>query len=163
VEAPLLSDEQLAWLGRPLSIVVAARDPSHAPCLTRAIGWGFDRASGRMHLMLDRRFGLPVLDALECGSGLAVVFSEPASHRTLQIKGDAARVIGAAPQALAAAAAYAAAFGSGLAALGYDATLAAGLFDVERAEPMCVEFTPRAVFEQTPGPRAGRMLAEAPR
>jgi hypothetical protein len=161
MDALLLTEEQLAWMGRPLSMVAAARHTTQGPCLMRALAWGLDHARSRLHLVMDERFSAPLLEAVQHGSGIAVVFSEPASHRTLQIKGDAASVVAAQPGDAAAATAHVAGFGAGLAALGYEATLVVGLFDLERVAPVRIEFTPRAVFEQTPGPGAGRMLAQA--
>ena len=89
----------------------------------------------------------------------AVVFSEPCTHRTVQVKGENAvagpleegdwPVIGAYPDLAVAE----------LAPLGYPEGWIRKVFECTPAQMVAVRFAPGSAFAQTPGPNAGRRLA----
>jgi hypothetical protein len=88
-----------------------------------------------------------------------VVFSEPSTHRTLQVKGTDAvagplqegdwPMIGMHIEAAVAE----------LGPLGYPERWVRTVFEATPAQVQAVRFTPSSAFAQTPGPRAGAPLA----
>jgi hypothetical protein len=103
-----------------------------------------------------------VIEALDAGSGIAVVFSRPATHATLQLKATHAMRVAAHTAQRTCGVRYAQAFADELVALGYGAELGRGLIAVMAANDLiALRFMPEIVFDQTPGPTAGRVLAAA--
>jgi hypothetical protein len=141
-----------------VSILVASRDAANRPVVCRASGCE-TRSDGRVDLLLDATRAQQVLDAI-AGSGMvAAVFSEPPTHRTIQLKGNDAeigRCDGARRQQLVA---HADAFAATLAKLGYRETMARELVYADPGEVAVVTFTPTRIFDQTPGPHAGEPMS----
>jgi hypothetical protein len=157
-----LTVEQSVFLQGPVSINVAATRHDGWPCVCRAQGCMVAHDRRTVTLLLSARRGHEVLDALDTGSSIAAVFSRPATHATLQLKsGQAARV---APKAAHrdCQSRYAQAFAGELVTLGYGPELGQGLIDImATSDLVALRFAPKVVFDQTPGPAAGRVLAAA--
>lgn len=157
-----LSAEQAAFLQGPLSINIAASGRDGWPCVCRAQGCVVARNRGTVTVLLSARHGREVLDALDAGSGIAAVFSRPATHATLQLKADRATRVAPNAALRACNARYARDFASELVALGYGDGLAQGIIDLlSSGDLVALRFAPDIVFDQTPGPAAGRILATA--
>lgn len=157
-----LSAEQAAFLQGPLSINVGAVGRDGWPCVCRAQGVLVARDRRALTVLLAAGRGREVLDALDAGSGIAAVFSHPATHATLQLKAPCATRVAPNSAHHACHARYAAAFGGELAALGYGDELVRGLTALTAAGDLAaLRFAPEVVFDQTPGPAAGRVLAAA--
>jgi hypothetical protein len=92
------------------------------------------------------------------GGPIAVTFSAPMSHRTIQIKGYSCTTAEVEPDDHANAIRQSEAFAGVLSALGYPQGFATAVSDY-RSSTLCVLcFTAQAAFEQTPGPGAGRSI-----
>lgn len=153
-----LDDATLALLQDRASILVGTRDAERQPHVMRAVGCRVSDDRRRVTLLMTARTSRQVLDDLRGDGAIAVVFSVPSSHRSVQLKGDDAVVETAEPGDLVLADAYARRFADELAALGYPAMLAHAILDREGSELVAVSFTPREAYDQTPGPQAGRPL-----
>lgn len=157
-----LTVEQSAFLQGPVSINVAAAGRDGWPRVCRAQGCTVAHDRRAVTLLLSARRGRELLDALDGGSRIAAVFSRPATHATLQLKAaHATRVV---PKAAyrECEARYAQAFADELVSLGYGAELGQGLIAMMTASDLvALRFAPDVVFDQTPGPAAGRVLAAA--
>ncbi|MEO8754781.1 MAG: hypothetical protein ABI624_19110, partial [Casimicrobiaceae bacterium] len=90
---------------------------------------------------------------------IAVVFTRPATHRTLQLKGDDARVRPLAAGETATVAAYVGLFAAELEPLGQSEDQARALFACADGDLVAIDFAPNAAFVQTPGPQAGTPVA----
>jgi hypothetical protein len=156
---PLIGPEQAALLARPISANVATRDEAQRPHLTRAVGFRLWADLRRVTVFLNPATSGCVLDDLRANRQIAVVFSEPATHLTVQLKADDAVVAPPAPGDALHLRAYREAFAGALGALGYPAQVAQTILEVADADLVAVHFTPAAGFDQTPGPRAGQALA----
>ena len=88
-----------------------------------------------------------------------MVFSLPSSHRTLQLKGPAAQIDPLEPGDPERLRRYAGALVADVCPLGYREALVRAIVAGEPEDFVAVSFTPRAAFDQTPGPRAGAPLA----
>lgn len=88
---------------------------------------------------------------------IAVTFSAPLSHRTIQIKGVCGTAVVAAEDCDAAAR-QSAAFGGVLSGLGYTPAFVSAICAYRSSDMRALVFSIEAAFEQTPGPGAGRAL-----
>ncbi len=156
-----LTPDQVAFLQGTLSMNVGAVGRDGWPCVTRAQGIVVARDRRTLTVLLSAARGQAVLDALEAGSAITLVASRPLTHATLQLKAARAERVPFTTAHRTASARCVAALGQELAALGYGdavAALAAVLPTDTLAALRCV---PDIVFDQTPGPRAGTVLARA--
>jgi hypothetical protein len=152
-----LGAEQLALMARPVSIIVGTRDAAHRPHVMRAAGSRLSADRRRLTILLPRSGSGEVLADLRGNGRIAVVFSEPSSHHTLQLKGDDAIVTACAPEDAALAARYLEGFVDEIGRLGFAADVAHTIVGHD-AELVAVHFTIADAFDQTPGPAAGERL-----
>jgi hypothetical protein len=89
---------------------------------------------------------------------IAVVFSQPSTHRTIQLKGADAALGPLAPGDPALIEANRVALVKDMGPIGYDEAFARTLLAYEPADLVAATFTPTAAFAQTPGPQAGKRL-----
>ncbi len=154
----LLSAEDLALLNQGLSVSVASRDAGHMPNMVRAVGHRVE-SSGEVTVFLSRVDGRAVLEDLRDNGAIAVVFSQPSTSRTVQLKGDGVAIATASAGDLAAVAGCREATAAELAVVGFSREFALRLLDAPAEDIVAVRFLPRSAFDQTPGPRAGAPLA----
>ncbi|ODU99759.1 MAG: hypothetical protein ABT20_16530 [Rubrivivax sp. SCN 70-15] len=153
-----LGSEPAALIARRVSIIVGTRDAALRPHVMRAAGCRLSDDRRRLLLLMPALRGAEVLADLRANRQVAVVFSEPTTHRTLQVKGHDAVVGDATEEELGLAAPYHVRLADELAQLGFGASVTASLLG--RDEPLAaIRFTIAEAFEQTPGPAAGERLA----
>lgn len=152
-----LSESLAAFLQGGLSVMAACCADGVPPAMGRVIGCrvAADRAAVTVYLPRARCRGL--IEIAQPGRPLAVVYSEPTTHRSVQLKGPILTVAPAG-RADALLARYAGAFADQLDRIGFDGDFTRALLG-EPADVVAVTFRPAAVFDQTPGPRAGEALA----
>ena len=101
-----------------VSMVAASRTRDHVPAVARATGCRV-LDDGRLLVLLPASRSQLVLQAVRESSALAVVFSEPMSHRTIQLKGTDAHATSIDPDVdVRVAQEYASAFAARLVGLG---------------------------------------------
>ncbi|QTQ36510.1 Uncharacterized protein ToN1_23700 [Aromatoleum petrolei] len=160
-ESPIDADHAAFITTAGVSISVGSSSADLLPSITRGIGCRVvpDRLRASVFVVAEQSRDL--LDDVRDTRRIAVVFSEPHSHRTLQIKGRDAVV-----EALEAGdrdriERYRAAFSAELGEIGFGPLFTHALIDSGGGEVVAIAFTPCAAFDQTPGPRAGEPLAHA--
>jgi hypothetical protein len=152
-----IDDEQANWMMQGVSILVGSRDARHRPHLMRAIGCRVDADRRRVTVLMPRGRSGSVLADLAENRQVAVVFSEPATNRTLQLKGSDATLTDAVPDDESLAQRYLADFSGHIVQLGMPAEVAQSILG-DDGGLVAVQFGIDAAFEQTPGPSAGRRL-----
>lgn len=160
---PCLGPEQLALIRRRVSIIVASRDAGQRPHLMRAMGCRLSDDLREVTVFLSASSSRQVLADLRANGLIAVVFSEPSSNLSLQLKGDDAAIRPVEPGDHALVQAYVRQFAVEIGQLGFPEHVAHTLFAHAPDELVAVHFTPRHAFEQTPGPNAGEALPVAQR
>jgi len=156
---PLLDAEHAAFvLLAGISMTAASRGADNAPQLGRAVGCRVSADRARVTVLVPADQNPELVEALRASRAVAVVFSQPSTHRTIQLKGIDAVVEPAAPDDRERAARWSAAFVAELAALGYDARMVDAFLWCDPAGLVAVSFSPCAAFQQTPGPGAGAPL-----
>ncbi len=157
-----LTPDQAAFLQGPLSMNVGAVGRDGWPCVTRAQGIVVARDRQALTVMLSTARSRAVLDALDAGSAFTLVASRPATHATLQLKAVRAERVPMTAAHRAASARCVAAFALELETLGYARDLQPRLAAILPTDDLvALRFVPEIVFDQTPGPRAGTVLARA--
>lgn len=129
------------------------------PNLCRALGCRVDAHSGRVTVYFSAPQAADLLRDLEQTGKVAVVFSYPPTHRTIQLKGLDAKFGPARAGDMALVTAYQTAFAQCLQTLGFAEAMVRALLSVQVADLVAVTFTPEVAFNQTPGARAGVLLS----
>lgn len=159
--APLLDEALAAFVQTGVSINAGSRGPGNVPAVARANGCRVAADRRRVTVLLPASKSAALLEAVRATGAIAVVFSEPPTHRTIQLKGTDATVVPATDEDRATAVRWVDGFAAVLAPLGYSEEVFRALLGTDPADLVAVAFTPSAAFDQTPGPRAGAPLTPA--
>lgn len=154
----LLSPEHIALVDRGVSAIVASRDAALRPSVMRAVGSRISEDGRHITVYLRPSQSRQLLADIAATGHIAVVFSDPPSHRTLQVKATAARLRPAEAGDQAVLRRYLAAMQHAVGQVGYGPDYVAAMLAAPSHDLVAVEFTPEAAFDQTPGPRAGAPL-----
>jgi hypothetical protein len=156
-----LSDGVSAFITGAVSINVAApMAAGGAPAVNRALGCWLEPDTGAITVYLCRTAAGALLDSIETGAPVAVVFTEPSTHKSLQIKSRGAVVAPAGVAAVAVLERYRRNFGAEIQPLGFSPAFNAALLSHGDGKVAAVTFHPDDVFTQTPGAQAGDPLED---
>jgi hypothetical protein len=161
-EGPQVVDpEVIAFLqGRRVAVSIASRNADRMPSVTRAVGYRTGGGERPMAVFVVARQAERLLDDVRTSRLAAVVFTQPSTHKSLQVKGGNAVVTPLEEGDWPRVAAYGDDFVAELIPLGYAESLLRKLVECTPQQVVAVRFAPQAAFGQTPGPRAGAALAE---
>jgi hypothetical protein len=159
--APLLDEALAAFVQTGVSINAGSRGTGNVPALARANGCRVAEDRRTVTVLLAASKAAALLDAVRATGAIAVVFSEPPTHRTIQLKGTDAVVGAASGEDRAFSQRYVDTFVAVLAGLGYSEPVFRALLWADPDDLVAVTFSPSAAFDQTPGPRAGAPLRQA--
>ena len=156
--APLIDEELAAFLQSGIALHAAAVGPGNVAHLARAAGCRVapDRRSVTIYLVESQASEL--LEQVRADGAIAVVFTKPKSHRTVQLKGRDARIVAALAGDLAEVDRQVGVFDAELASIGFPRRFGWTLAGGSPAGLAAVVFTPQTAFLQTPGPSAGSAL-----
>lgn len=156
---PLLCESHAAFIQHGVSILVASRAAGNAPVVARASGCRVSADRCQVTVFLAADSSAAVLTDLEETGAIAVVFSRPSTHKTIQLKGSDARLgpLAAGDEILIQA--YRESFVEDLLDIDWSRDFGRTLIPATDHRAVAVTFTPNAAFDQTPGPKAGRALA----
>ncbi len=157
--APLLDADTAEFITGVTSMSIATRDAQLLPAVGKALGCTLSADRRWLTVMIDGEQSARIAADIAAGSPVAVVFSLPATHRTVQIKGRQATMAPASPTQQVRTRLHVDAIVEHLVPLGYDEAALRVLFSFSPDRLMAVRFTPAEVFAQTPGPRAGERIA----
>jgi len=161
-DAPLLDEAHAAFIQHRVSMTVASHSAESVPSLTRAFGCRVSDDRGEVTVFVAAPQSAALLQNVRDGGAVAVVFSRPSTHETLQLKGTRARTAPAQHGDYAIMRAYAESFCHELEGLGFGAAYAAAMTSALQTQMVGVTFQPSAAFVQTPGPAAGTPLGQTP-
>jgi hypothetical protein len=159
-EGALLDEAAAAFLYRPgISITAASRDAKDVSRIGRALGCRVSRDRANVTVFIPSLQYRAFFDALAASRTIAVVFSLPSTHRTMQLKGRDPAVGLLAHGDAEIVARHIDDFVDELGRLGYSRDMVRAYHWCDPEEIRAITFTPSAAFEQTPGPGAGAPLA----
>lgn len=154
----LLSPDHIALVNQGISAIVASRDSALRSSLMRAMGAHIDADGQRVTVFLRPSQSEQLLNDLKAGGPIAVVFSDPPSNLTVQVKASGATIRPAVPSDQPVLRRYLLAMQHCVGLVGYDAAYVAAMLSAPADDLVAVEFSPESAFDQTPGPRAGAPL-----
>ena len=158
-EGVLLDEAAAPFLHRPgISVTAASRDDRNVPRIGRCLGCRVSADREKVTVFIPSGQYRAFFGALSANSAIAVVFSYPTTHQTLQLKGVDAVVGPLTPGDAEIVARHVDNFVEELGGLGYPRDIVRTSQWSEVEELRAVTFTPTAAFEQTPGPGAGAPL-----
>ncbi|WP_245644815.1 hypothetical protein [Hydrogenophaga flava] len=155
---PLLPLELLAMMARGVSVIVSSCGPDLTPSLMRAVGSQVGPQGEQVTVFLNRAQSAQLLRDVARTGRVAVVFSEPHSHRTVQLKSNSARLREVTPDDVPALQRYLLAMQGELGRIGFAPDFAAAMLAYRLDDLSAVTFAHEQAFDQTPGPRAGQPL-----
>lgn len=157
-QPPLINAAHAAFLQAGVSIVVGACDGKLMPTVARATGCRVSADLRRASVFLSATQGARVLECIRENRSIAVVFSQPSTHRTVQLKGNDTEIDAPLPGDMEIIAAYRTAFARELEPLGFQENLIRTLLACPLSDIVSLSFTPAEAYSQTPGPSAGQPL-----
>lgn len=155
-----LPDDLMAMIARGVSCIVGSRDEALRPSIMRAVGSQVTADSAGITVYLSRSQSRQLLQDVASTGHLAVVFSEPASHRTVQLKARTATIRAATEADRPTLDRYLASMEHEIGLVGYPVQMARAMLAYRLDDLVALTFTPEMAFDQTPGPRAGSALGE---
>ena len=155
---PVLDAEHAAFIQGGVTISVSSRDEALHSSISRGVGCRVSADRTRVTLFLAGAGAQKLLRDIAATRTVAVCFSQPSTHRTIQLKGSDAALASVAPGDFDIIGRQLDARLGELVPIGYSDELCRAVFHAEPAEVVAVSFTPDAAFAQTPGPNAGRRL-----
>jgi len=114
--------------------------------------------TGIVRVLLRKPANLALLDAIARGGPVAVTFTRPHDHRSIQIKGSAIDITGVRADDPSEVARQCAGMRDELIGGGYSPAFSAAFVAYEPKELVAIELSPDRIFAQTPGPGAGSEL-----
>lgn len=151
-----------AFVRGPVTLVLAARNAKNLATAAYCRGCRVDGERGTISVFVDRSQSLDVLDNVRAFPTVALVVCRPTTLRTLQLKGNDARVEPLADADLARVAAYIEMIVAELAQVGDAPDWSRAAFAYRPDELVAVTFTATRMYVQTPGPEAGEPVGARP-
>lgn len=156
-----LSPDLVALMARGVSVNVASRDERMRASVMRAMGSAVDPTGGTVTVYLARRQAGQLLRDIEATGRIAAIFSEPSTYLTVQLKASGASTRAATEEDRPALERYRASMEREIQRVGHPPSLPRAMFAWRLDDLVAVTFTPEQAFEQTPGPKAGQLVARS--
>lgn len=153
-----LDESLIAFLEGGRSIAVASCGPDMLAVVGKAVGCRVSRERGEVSILLERTSCDEFLGAVEAGGPVAATFTEPATHRSIQLKAQSGVIRPVGREVPELVDRYVTLFRRDLEAIGYGEAFTGALLAHDPADLVEVAFVPAEAFDQTPGPRAGGAL-----
>lgn len=150
----MIDDELKIFLESGVAIVVGTCDGDLVPEIVRGYAARVSEQDKAIQLFLGRAAAERTLANLRVNRRIAVTFCSPDNYRTVQIKGWFRNVEDARPEDQAVIDRFQDAFVAIVAKYG----LSHVIRNIWGPDPVRLSFDPESVFDQTPGPGAGRRL-----
>lgn len=155
--AGLLTEEIVEFCQSGVSVVLAARLSDGRPIAGLALACRID-PDGNIFIFLRKPANGALMAALDAGSAIAATFSEPRTHRSIQIKGTSARLVEPMPGDRELIARQCRIFYDELVNANYPVRFSSYYCAYSDRETGALTFVPKSAFVQTPGPGAGSLL-----
>lgn len=141
-----------------VAIVVASSSADNMPSIARAYGCyvSEDRRAVTVMVLADHSMTLQA-DLRQTGR-IAVVVTNPSTHKTIQLKGLLESIIPIQAIDRVCMQSFMDTFSEDIKALGYDDAFARAFRPEATAAAVRIRFLPSAIFVATPGPKAGVLL-----
>ncbi len=153
-----LSETHAGFCESGVRIVIASRDVQNRPLLGLAVGCRVGTDRRRVTLLLPRHRYPLLVDAIRRSGAIAASFSEPSSHKGIQLKGTDAALVAIEAADAQRMAAYIELLAGDVERVGNSGRLVRAALHCPIDEVAAIAFTPQAAYTQTPGALAGNRL-----
>jgi len=153
--------ELIDMMAGGVSVQVASHDAQRRPSVMRAIGSEVHVDKGLVTVYLSRRQASQLVQDVSATGSIAAVFSEPYSHRTVQVKATRATLRNAQAADEPVLARYLAAMERQVERVGLEPPLTRAMLAYRIEDLVAISFEPEQAFDQTPGATAGAPLGAA--
>lgn len=143
---------------RGVSVIVSSCGHDLTPSVMRAVGSRTDDEGRRFTVYLCRSQSDQLLMDVARSGRLAAVFSQPSTHRTVQLKTRTARLREATEDDVPALGRCLQGMERELTSIGFAAVYARAMLAYRLDDLVAIEFVPEVAFDQTPGPQAGQPI-----
>jgi hypothetical protein len=150
----MLDVELKTFLESDVAIIVGTCDGDLVPEIVRAFAAQVNGQGAVIQLFVGKAAAAQTLANLLVNRRMAVTFCSPTNYRTVQLKGWFRHIEDARPEDKAIIDRYQEAFVTTVAAYGLNEVIR----NIWGADPIRLSFEPESIFDQTPGPGAGRPL-----
>lgn len=157
----ILDQDHAEFVCGGVSISLAACRAGALPNMARGLGCRLSAEPDMLTVFLAATPGAALIDDVRRTGRIAVVFSQPGTHRTVQLKGADAQIVALEPGDPALVAHYVDRFVAELSALGYPGEIIRTMLECDPEDLVALAFKASAGFSQTPGPKAGEPLKAA--
>ena len=138
---------------------LATADSHNRPAVTRAYGCRVDTVSNNLTVFVSSMNNQIIFDNIRANGAIAVVFSRPTTHQTLQFKGTNAEVVAIEVSDLELIRDYRESMVEELQGIGFPLAFIHSLVPSIEGIDTAIRFTPENAFSQTPGPQAGKKIS----
>ncbi|UTW12966.1 hypothetical protein [Marinobacterium rhizophilum] len=143
-----------------LSIVVAACSDAGESTLAWALGARVTSNRQRLTVLIPASQARDLLQCIGANGSIAVVFNEPDTHQTVQIKGADARAEPLLATDKASLEPYISCLARRLQRYQVPEAFSRAFYSADPDDLVAVSFSPSAAYGQTPGPHAGEPLQQ---
>ena len=154
----MLDSDNATFIQTGVSISLASCGPDHLPSMSRGLGCKLLDGGGQVCVFVRRSQSEALLDHIGHSSRVANVFSLPSSNRTVQLKGDDARIVPFAIADLPIVDSHIADFILEVMPLGMPEAVVRAILPFRPNALVSVVYPPCPAYSQTPGPKAGERL-----
>jgi hypothetical protein len=158
MSSTLLPPDLLAMMERGVSVIAGSRDADLRPSIMRALGSMVEDGGRKVTVFVSRRQSRQLVQDVAATGYVAVVFSEPSSHRTVQVKARRAVLRNAEAADAPVLARYLASMEHEIQQVGFAPHLTRAMLAHKLEDLVAISFEPEVAFDQTPGPKAGTRL-----
>jgi len=156
--SPILDPETAAFIQHHVSINLAATSVDNRAAVTRVYGCRIAADRCGVTVFIPSAYNQAVLENIRATHSIAVVFSRPGTHKTIQLKATDARIDSVEKSDLPLIKNYCDSLAEELLSLGYPPAFVNTFVLPQHKADTAIHFTPLTAFSQTPGPKAGRKL-----
>lgn len=156
--APLLDASHAAFISGPVAMYVGSCNTSLEPSVTRGYGCVLSADRRSLRVFVKATASEQLLGDIRGGGSVAVVFTRPATHQTIQLKGEGAELVPLQPGDDQILISYSQRLTAEIVSLGYPEPISRVLMTARPEDAVSLAFTPTSAFEQTPGATAGQRL-----
>lgn len=148
-------------MDRGVSAIVGSCSRALVPSVMRAVGYRVVAEGAEVMVYLARSQSRQLLQDVADTGRVSVVFSEPFSHVTVQLKSARARVVPIPSQVEAELARYRLAMEHEVGKVGFPPTFVQAMLRHDMDDLVAVHLLTDVAFDQTPGPHAGQVIGRA--
>lgn len=157
----MLSPDIADFIQQGVAAAVSCCDQNLRPSMARVVGTRVTEDLSLITVLVLRNVNATLLRDAQPGRNLAAVFCLPENERAIQIKGRVVAVEAPRPEDWPMVCAHRIAFADQIEPKGYAREFSDYYHAAASDDLLAVSFVPEALFEQTPGPQAGRPMEPA--